>query len=118
MPLLFSYGSLQQENVQLSTFGRRLDGFHDELVGFELSAITINQPQLVAISGKSQHVTLRSNGNNASRVSGMVFEITAAELVAADEYERLASYERITVTLASGKQAWVYIHVQSARPTT
>ena len=26
MPFLFSYGTLQQEAVQLSTFGRRLDG--------------------------------------------------------------------------------------------
>ena len=26
MPLLFSYGTLQQEEVQLATFGRRLDG--------------------------------------------------------------------------------------------
>lgn len=116
MPLLFSYGSLQQENVQLATFHRRLDGFHDELVGFELSAITINQPQLVALSGKSQHVTLSISGNPASRVSGMVFEITEAELAAADEYERLASYERIAATLTSGKQAWVYIHAHGARP--
>ena len=26
MPLLFSYGTLQQEEVQLSTFGRKLEG--------------------------------------------------------------------------------------------
>ena len=26
MPLLFSYGTLQQDEVQISTFGRRLEG--------------------------------------------------------------------------------------------
>lgn len=35
MPWLFSYGTLQQEAVQLSTVGRRLAGQADELVGFE-----------------------------------------------------------------------------------
>ncbi len=35
MPLLFSYGTLQQEDVQLSTFGRLLQGQRDELLGFE-----------------------------------------------------------------------------------
>jgi hypothetical protein len=29
MPLLFSYGTLQQENVQLATFGRLLYGQKD-----------------------------------------------------------------------------------------
>jgi len=37
MALLFSYGTLQQEAVQMSTFGRLLDGQPDELVGFEQS---------------------------------------------------------------------------------
>jgi hypothetical protein len=37
MPLLFSYGTLQEEKVQLSTFGRRLGGQRDELLGFEPS---------------------------------------------------------------------------------
>jgi hypothetical protein len=37
MPLLFSYGTLQQEDVQWSTFGRLLEGQRDELPGFERS---------------------------------------------------------------------------------
>jgi hypothetical protein len=37
MPLLFSYGTLQQEDVQWSTFGRLLEGEPDELPGFALS---------------------------------------------------------------------------------
>lgn len=47
----------------------------------------------------------------------MVFEIADAELAAADEYERTAAYTRIAATLASGKQAWVYVHAGSARLT-
>ena len=41
MPLLFSYGTLQQENVQLSTFGRLLQGQRDELLEFERSLVRI-----------------------------------------------------------------------------
>jgi hypothetical protein len=37
MPLLFSYGTLQEQAVQQSTFGRLLKGQEDELPGFELS---------------------------------------------------------------------------------
>jgi gamma-glutamylcyclotransferase (GGCT)/AIG2-like uncharacterized protein YtfP len=43
-----------------------------------------------------------------------VFEITDAELAAADQYEQLAAYKRITAALASGKQAWVYVDARSA----
>ena len=39
MPLLFSYGTLQREDVQLTTFGRRLSGTRDELVGYESSLV-------------------------------------------------------------------------------
>jgi len=50
------------------------------------------------------------NGRTESRVPGTVFEVTDAELAAADEYERPASYSRVSVMLASGKEAWVYVH--------
>jgi gamma-glutamylcyclotransferase (GGCT)/AIG2-like uncharacterized protein YtfP len=107
MPLLFSYGSLQQENVQMSTFGRLLEGQADELVGFEQSSITLDDAQVVAISGKSHHVIVRFNGRDYSRVAGTVFEITDDELLKADQYE-CSPYERVAAMLASGKQAWVY----------
>jgi hypothetical protein len=38
----------------------------------------------------------------------MVFEITAAELAAADRYE-VADYKRVEVVLCSGLKAWVYV---------
>jgi hypothetical protein len=38
-------------------------------------------------------------------VSGIAFEITDAELAAADQYEQLVEYKRVAAMLASGKQA-------------
>jgi hypothetical protein len=114
MPLLFSYGTLQQEHVQLSTFGRRLQGQRDELLGFEPSLVSIEDPLVVATSGKTHHANVTFNGRHDSRVSGTVFEITDAELAAADQYEQLAAYTRVGVMLASGKQAWVYVDARSA----
>jgi gamma-glutamylcyclotransferase (GGCT)/AIG2-like uncharacterized protein YtfP len=107
MPLLFSYGTLQQEAVQMSTFGRLLQGQPDELIGFEQSSLRIEDPQFVATSGKSHHSIVKFNGRNDSRVSGTVFEISDSELANADQYEP-AGYKRISAMLASGKQAWVY----------
>ena len=115
MPLLFSYGTLQQEHVQLSTFGRRLQGHKDELPGFELSSVRIEDPQVVATSGKTHHANVTFTGRNDSRVSGTIFEITDAELAAADQYEQVAAYERVPAMLASGKQAWVYVDARSTK---
>lgn len=109
MPLVFAYGTLQQEDVQISTFGRLLRGQGDELVGFERSQVKIEDPQVVATSGKTHHANVTYNGRNDSRVSGTVFEITDAELAAADQYEQDAAYKRISARLASGKQVWVYV---------
>lgn len=114
MPLLFSYGTLQQESVQLATFGRLLQGQQDELARFERALVEIEDPQVVAISGHTQHANVTFNGRSESRVSGAVFEITDDELAAADRYEKIASYRRVEVVLASGKQAWVYLDARGA----
>jgi gamma-glutamylcyclotransferase (GGCT)/AIG2-like uncharacterized protein YtfP len=114
MPLLFSYGTLQQENVQLSTFGRRLNGQSDALVAFEPSLVKIEDPQVVAKLGKTHHANVKFNGNVNSRVTGMVFEITDAELASVDEYEAAFFYKRIAAKLASGRQAWLYVDEHSA----
>jgi gamma-glutamylcyclotransferase (GGCT)/AIG2-like uncharacterized protein YtfP len=105
---LFSYGTLQQENVQVATFGRLLKGQPDALVGFKQELVEITDPDVLAKSGKRFHPIVTHSGLDADRVPGMVFEITSAELAAADEYE-VADYERIAVTLASGMGAWVYV---------
>lgn len=114
MPLLFSYGTLQQEAVQLSTFGRVLQGQRDELVGFEQSLFRIEDPEFVAASGKADHAIVRFTGRDDNRVNGTVFEVTDAELARADQYEP-AGYTRVVATLASGKAAWVYADARTLR---
>ena len=53
--LLFSYGTLQQRDVQLATFGRELHGTPDHLVGFRQSMVRIEDPEVVKTSGKTHH---------------------------------------------------------------
>ena len=95
--MLFSYGTLQQEDVQRETFGRVLVGQPDALPAFELTR-----------SRDGRHANLAFTGRSDSRVTGTVFEVTDAELVEADGYEHPDGYSRTQVTLASGRPAWVY----------
>jgi gamma-glutamylcyclotransferase (GGCT)/AIG2-like uncharacterized protein YtfP len=119
MPLLFSYGTLQQANVQLATFGRLLQGQRDELLGFEQSQVRIeDDPQVTTTTGETHHANVTFNGRKDSRVPGTVFEITDAELAAADRYEQAAAYKRVSAVLASGKLAWVYVHARTAPGTS
>ncbi|MDP2318220.1 MAG: gamma-glutamylcyclotransferase family protein [Acidobacteriota bacterium] len=114
MPLLFSYGTLQQDDIQLATYGRRLDGHRDALVGFQPAIVKID-PDLVAKLGKTHHHNVTPSEDAGSRVFGMVFEVTDAELASTDAYEAEFDYERVTASLASGRQAWVYVHVVRPR---
>jgi gamma-glutamylcyclotransferase (GGCT)/AIG2-like uncharacterized protein YtfP len=113
MPKLFSYGTLQQEDVQLATFGRRLAGHRDQLAGFIQTEVEIDDPDVVAASGKTHHPILVFTGLPDDRVSGTLFDITGTELAQADDYE-VDDYKRIAVTLASGMQAWVYVDARHA----
>lgn len=47
------------------------------------------------------------------QVSGMVFTVSAEELLNADAYE-VDDYHRIQVRLMSGETAWVYVAKTSA----
>ena len=114
MPLIFSYGTLQQEDVQLSTFGRRLVGQRDELVGFAASLVRIDDPLVAAKLGKTHHANATFTGSDDSRVPGMAFEVTDAELAGVDDYERAFSYKQVNAVLASGRQTWVYVDDHSA----
>ena len=105
---LFSYGTLQQEGVQLSSFGRRLDGADDALVGYKRSMVEITDPDVLATSGEKFHPIVVASGDPSDEISGKVFEITEAELAAADAYE-VSDYKRIAIRLKSGLEAWVYV---------
>ena len=115
MPRLFSYGTLQQDDVQRATFGRLLVGHADVLPGYAQEMVAIDDPQVVATSGKTHHPIVRHSGAEGDRVAGTVFGISSAELAQADAYE-VDAYRRVAVTLASGLQAWVYVDARFAPP--
>lgn len=114
---LFSYGTLQLEQVQLATFGRKLDGHPDDMPGYSLSMLKIEDAAVVATSGKTHHPVVAYTGNAADKVAGAVFAITPEELQHADDYE-VAAYRRDRVLLASGVHAWVYVDATSAKPAS
>lgn len=105
--LLFSYGTLQQDSVQMASFGRLLKGRPDTLPGYRQTQIAITDPEVVRTSGKAYHPIV-APGEATDSVPGTVFEITAEELAAADRYE-VSDYKRVAAALASGVTAWVYI---------
>jgi gamma-glutamylcyclotransferase (GGCT)/AIG2-like uncharacterized protein YtfP len=108
MENLFSYGTLQLEQVQLELFGRTLKMEPDALVGFKKEKIIIKDETVVGLSGEEEHVIISYNGNDSDVIAGAVLSITLEELERADKYET-DDYKRIQVTLQSGKQSWVYV---------
>ena len=104
---LFSYGTLQLADVQIELFGRCLQGEADALTGFVVGTLQITDETVVALSGKEVHLVLRPGGL-ADRIAGVALQVTDAELIAADAYEA-DDYRRITVTLESGREAFVYV---------
>jgi len=106
--LLFSYGTLQLESVQMATFGRLLTGFPDILPRFALAGLKIEDAGVIAVSGKAEHTIARFTGNDDDVIPGVVFELTSEDLQHADNYE-VADCARVAVTLSSGRVAWVYV---------
>jgi gamma-glutamylcyclotransferase (GGCT)/AIG2-like uncharacterized protein YtfP len=115
--MLFSYGTLQFREVQLSQFGRILEGHPDTLPGHRLTMIEITDPEVIAASGTDRHPLVAPSGDPGDSVSGSVYTITEAELAAADAYE-VDDYARVQVTLGSGSTAWVYLDAAAARTRT
>ena len=108
---LFSYGTLRQAEVQRATFGRLLEGRPDALAGFALSPMTITDPHVIEVSGKAVHTIARATGDPDNRIEGLVFQVTSAEMDAADRYES-GPIRRIAVTLESGGEAFVYVSAE------
>ena len=106
---LFTYGTLQLDEVQLETFGRRLEGRPDTLPEYHLVIITIKDQDFVIKSGTAEHRNLRFTGNSSDTVHGIVFLVTMEELEEADAYEP-EGYGRQLVQLKSGTSAWVYLN--------
>lgn len=104
---LFTYGTLRDPAVQLRLFGRLVPGRPDAIPGFRLGKVTISDEAAIATSGTAVHLVVDETGDAADRVEGLVLRLTANELAIADGYET-ADYRRVTVTLASGGNAFLY----------
>ena len=106
MPLLFSYGTLRQPEVQRELFGEVVASSPDTLHGWVEREVVISDPEVVRLSGSAVHPALvRGEGQP---IAGAVLELTDAQLAAADAYE-VSDYARAEVTLASGRATFVYV---------
>lgn len=117
MENLFSYGTLQLKQVQLELFGRTFTMEPDALICYKKEKIKIKVESVVNLSGEEEHVIISYSGNDSDVIEGTVLSVTSDELQRADEYET-DDYKRISVTLRSGKKAWVYVSAGSSDSKT
>jgi gamma-glutamylcyclotransferase (GGCT)/AIG2-like uncharacterized protein YtfP len=106
--LLFSYGTLQLEIVQLENYGRILTGMPDRLKGYRIEKIQITDSTVLAKSQIEHHPIAVKSTSNDDFIEGMIFQITNTELAETDNYE-VSEYRRILETFESGKKAWIYV---------
>ena len=106
---LFTYGSLQHEDVQENLFGRMLEGTHETLVGYALKKIQIEEE-----FGIVQYPIIEETQNPKDTINGIVYDVTDIELRQADLYEG-KHYKRVEVQLDSGQKAWAYSVVTKNR---
>ena len=103
MELLFSYGTLRSKQVQMQIFNKVLVGTQDQILGFKLKSLQIEEE-----FGMADYVVVVPSENPAEIIHGVAFNISKADLAKADQFES-NSYKRVQVTLKSGVTAWVYI---------
>lgn len=101
MEYLFSYGTLQEESIQIEIFGRKIPFENDELPGYIISSK----------KAYGRYPLLEKAIDDNECVSGICLHVTETDLLEADLYEG-EEYERIKTSLKSGKKAWVYVGKQ------
>ncbi len=106
--LLFSYGTLQLEQVQQQSYGRLLIGSKDTLQGYKLEKLEITDLEVLITSSQQFHPIAIKTDQPYDCIHGVIFEITEQELLNTDQYE-VADYTRVLETFISGKKAWIYI---------
>lgn len=115
MALLFSYGTLQQKEVQIANFGRELSGEPAILAGYTLSETVISDQKVIEQSGSDRHPILHFTGKKADQVSGTCFELSDEELLLADSYE-VEQYTRIKSHTLDGLACWIYAATNEVKP--
>ena len=102
MKKLFTYGSLQHDDVQENLFGRALKGTPEKLIGYALKKIQIEEE-----FGIVEYPVIVETKNEADFIEGIVYEVTEKELNQTDLYEGM-HYKRVEVHLHSNQKAWAY----------
>ncbi|MEO9510883.1 MAG: gamma-glutamylcyclotransferase family protein [Flavobacteriaceae bacterium] len=99
MEYLFTYGTLQDLQLQQAIFGHLLlRGKTDFLAGFQrLENAVYGRYPLVMQTNNAKH-----------KVKGKVYEVSLLDLQKADAYETSA-YQRKKMKLESGLEAWLYV---------
>ena len=110
--LLFCYGTLQRAEVQVAEIGRALAGSPDRLEGYRALRLPIDDPAEAASNGAPYYLALAPG--EGEPIAGTVYALTRDELARADAYET-DDYIRRRVTLASGREAWVYCAAAHAK---
>lgn len=108
--MLFSYGTLQLEKVQIETYGRKLKGKVDVLENYTVAQLEITDKNVLAKSNKKYHPIAVKSENKNDKIDGVIYEITTNELLETDKYE-VEDYKRVLEIFKSGHKAWVYIAV-------
>ncbi|WP_299529850.1 gamma-glutamylcyclotransferase family protein [Ulvibacterium sp.] len=98
MEYLFTYGTLQDDEVQFNLFKRELEGDEETLKGFLLLKNKVY----------GRYPTISRTNSTMDIVKGTVYKVTPLELKNVDVYEG-EGYERRKVVLTSGKTAWAYM---------
>lgn len=103
---LFTYGTLQNETVQIKLFGRLLKGHRDQVRGYKIIQLVLENET----GSRQKAYPAAVPGDDAvDIISGMVYILTETELKIADLYET-AAYHRVLTRLISGRTAWIYLN--------
>jgi hypothetical protein len=108
---LFSYGTLQDGEVQMELFGRHLIGHTDILKGYNTTEIELNEEGFVGFREREKYLIASISDDENDAIEGTALQVTMDDLLLADEYEP-EEYKREHVTLESGKQAWIYLKAE------
>lgn len=99
--------------MQVSIYGRVLRAESDELIDCVRSLIDVPKSHKAAAAGLTHYATVTYKPNSGGLVPGKLLELTDAELVATDEYERDSEYVRVLAALASGRKVWIYVSART-----
>ena len=102
MQKLFTYGTLQNDDIQETIFGRQLQGTPEILIGYVIKEIQIEEE-----FGIVHYPIIMETNNPEDTINGIVYEITSIDLRQADLYEGL-HYKRVEVHLQSNEMVWAY----------